>query len=749
MATKKTQSTGDGAQDRPSPWRDVNTFLKDGWPSFVETHSDGSPQAEALDGAVTEAFTLWGAPVPPDLASLFEPLASRASPPLAQFSIGSYVPRLAKIGNLAEQRLVAAQHYRPLWKELLAGVVEVGSTSAGDIWMYGREPQRGNARAQIYLYNHETEELETPQAADLDALVFRAALVRAHQQGEVDAATLATAGKALEGRVGDLCFEDVFPGLTPYKADAEPAYSNDLRAGWLATLLTEVDASDTELRGAFSLEMNKPLTEALLASNVERFKHFPPAAFYFCLASFFAGDDARLAQALELSRLSEAPLVKDLVTLVEELRAGRKALGIIPDVQALRARVMALELWDPESRARAFEKAVAAAQEPVARAAKEGTLDAFAWASAKDSAVLSAVEKAYADDASMAQTLSLVSRWTNEEGYRDEAVIAQLIEEGDRRLAPLLVARARNEEDRASGLALDVLAEWAEPRSVELVKDTAKVVDRFHLKRHAFIRLVQGVGDPVHAKDLLAIMRAHPPKEGDSGRNKMLAAVTFALGELGDPAAGGVLLPYLDSQATDVGSEAPIPFCDAVLFAVGALGEPRALAPLVAKVEANKWAPSGSPALCFALGRLASDSDAETRQTVVSMLDANRITRFTEIGMDQQPRQRTRASLFSEVGGQTRTTACQLMLEDALAGLTEGAAREDALANVRELVTGVLVGWESRQNVQWRGYEGYALLAWALLALRRHPELGCELAKPFVGFSVPLVRHLAKQVVRG
>lgn len=748
MATKETKST-DGAQDLPLPWNDAGKFLKGGWPSFVETHSDGSPQAEALDGAVTEAFQLWGAPLPSDLALLFEPLASRSSPALAQFAPGSYAPRLAKMGNLAEQRIVAAQQYRPLWKELLAGVVEIGSTSVGDIWMYGREPQRGTARAQIYLYNHETEALEMPQAADLDALVFCAALVRAHRKGEVDAATFAAAGKSLDGRVGDLFFAGVFPGLKSYTAEGKPAYNNDLRGGWLATLLTEVDASDRELRGAFNLEINKPLTEELLASSVERFKHFPPAAFYFCLASFFSGDDARLTQALELSRLSEAPLIKDLVTLMEELRAGRKQLGIIRDVQALRARVMALELWDPEAGARTFEKAVAAAQEPVSRAAKEGTLDALAWASAKDAAVLAAVEKAYAEDASMAPTLSLLSRWTNEDGYRDEAVIAQLIAEGDRRLVPLLAARARKEEDGSSLIALDVLAEWAEPRSVELVKDTARVVDRFHLKRHAFIRLVQGVGDPANAKDLLAIVQAHPPKEGDSACNKMLAALTVALGELGDPAAGDALLPYLDTQMTDVGSEAPIPFHDAVLFALGALGEARALAPLVAKVEANKWAPSGSPALCFALGRLAEGADAATREKVVSMLDANRITRFTDTGLDKQTQQRTQASLFNEVGGQTRTTASQVMLEDALTGLTEGAAREEALANVRELVTGVLEGWASRQDAQWRGYEGNALLAWTLLALRRHPELGRELANPFVGFSVPLVRHLAKQVARG
>lgn len=274
MATKKTTST-DGVQDLPPPWHDAGQFLKEGWPSFVETHSDGSPRAEAVDGAVTEAFQLWGAPVPSDLALLFAPLASRSSPPLAQFTPGSYAPRLAKTGNLAEQRIVAAQQYRPLWKELLAGVVEIGSSAAGDIWMYGREPQLGDVRAQIYLYNHETEELETPQAADLDALVFRAALVRAHRRGQVDSATFAAAGKSLDGRIGDAFFEDVFPGLTSYEAERVPAYNNDLRGGWLATLLTEVDASDRELRNAFNLKINKPLTEELLASNAERFTQFP------------------------------------------------------------------------------------------------------------------------------------------------------------------------------------------------------------------------------------------------------------------------------------------------------------------------------------------------------------------------------------------------------------------------------------------------------------------------------------------
>ncbi|GEN10074.1 hypothetical protein SAMN05443572_10723 [Myxococcus fulvus] len=747
MATKK-KATARGSKELPLPWNDAGRFLKEGWPSFVETHSDGAAKAEALEGAVKESFQLWGESLPKDLALLFAPLASRPAPALAELTLGSHAPWLAKTGNLAEQRIVAAQQYRPLWKELVAGVVEIGSTSSGDIWMYGREPQRGKARAQIYLYSHESDTLETPQAKDLDALLFRAALVQAQRQGKVDAATFTAAGESLQGNVGDLSYEDVFPKLKSYKAETEPAYDNDLRGGWLATLLTEVDASDAELRGAFSLDSNEPLTEELLASSVERFKHFPPAAFYFCLASFFAGDDARLTQALELSRLSEAPLVKDLVTLMEELRAGRKQLGVIRDVHALRARVMALELWDPEAPARAFQKAVAEAAEPVARAAKEGTLDALAWASVKDRAVLAAVEKAYAEDATMAPTLGLLSTWSDEEGYRDEEVIAELLEKGDRRIVPLLVSRAL-QEDRESNIAMDVLAEWAEPRSVESLRDTAKGVDRFHIKRHMFIRLVQSVGDRGNAKDLVAILKANPPREEDGEGEKMLAALAVALGELGDPSAADALLRYLDTQLEDVGTEAPIHFGDAVLYALGALGEARALAPLMARVEANKWAPSESPGLCFALGRLAAGADAGTRRKVAAMLEAVRITQFKLEGSDGKVRPRTRASLFNEVGGQTMTTACQVMLEDALVGLTEGAAREEALAHLKDLVPAVLTGWEARQDDQWSGYDGYALLAWTLMALRRHPDLGRGLASPFVDFSVPLVRHLAKQVVRG
>ncbi|TQF17558.1 hypothetical protein FJV41_02825 [Myxococcus llanfairpwllgwyngyllgogerychwyrndrobwllllantysiliogogogochensis] len=743
MASKKKSTSSESPV--AASWSQVGKFLGTQWPSFVEKHSAGK-KPWSRGGPISDAFASWGQPLPKDLTQLLQPLAECEPPPLEELTLGSDAPRTTP-GNLMEQRIVAAQSYRPLWKELTGGFVEIGATSSGDLWLYAREPQRGKARAQIYLFNHETDGIEAPQAENLDALVFRAALVRAHARGEVDAETFKQARQKLDTCVGELGFEETLAGVKPYVAKEEPAYKNDLRAGWLVTLLTEVGASDAELRGAFDVEMNPPLTEERLATSAERFKTYPPAAFYFCMASFFAGDEARLTQALELCRLSDAPLVKDLVALMEELRAGRKQLGAISDVQALRQRVMGLALWDEEGRARAKEKEAAAAAVKVASAAREGSLDALAWEAVKDPALGAAIQEAYAADPSMQATVALMSAWKDEENYRDEGVIAELIAEGDRRATPLLISIARYGEGGEDLIALEVLAAWAEPRAVELVRDAAFAEDRFHLKRHLFIQLIQALGDKANTKHLLAVLRMYPLKDGDSERNRMLGALVFALGELGDPAVGDTLLRYLERTVDAVGKEAPISFSEAVCYALGAVGETRALAPLLARFEEKPWKLSSSPATCFALGRLAGTADPASREKALALLESNRFSKGFFIDVNKQKHPNTIAGLFRDVGGLTVAASGQLMLEVAMAGLTEGARREEALANLRELVTGVLTQWEARSSKYWTGYDGYALLAWALLALRAHPDLGRELARPFVTSDVPLVRLLAKQVV--
>lgn len=105
------------------------------------------------------------------------------------------------------------------------------------------------------------------------------------------------------------------------------------------------------------------------------------------------------------------------------------------------------------------------------------------------------------------------------------------------------------------------------------------------------------------------------------------------------------------------------------------------------------------------------------------------------------------AGLFRDVGGQTTSTACYIAIDDARASLaTTTADRQAALATLKDMVTGVLSRWEERSSQYWGGYDGYALLFWCLLTLRRHPELGRELAAPFVRFDVPLIRAMATTI---
>lgn len=371
-------------------WTDVKGFLRDGWPTRVKATSDASVGARA-----TESFRRWGLPVPKDLALFYAPL-QKGAPALFERAVRSYAPEL-KAGNLAEQLLVAAQRYRPLWAEVFGACVEIGSTSNGDLWMYAFDPAVDHA-PQIVLYAHESDELEL--ASDgLGAAVLRSAVVTAHEEGDINDKGLTAATKALEKHVTNAWpFEERL-----HVADEAKTSDDDInqycygRARWLITLLTEDDASDAAIRGGFDVEMNSPLSLEMFDGREALFAAFPPAPFYYCLRAFFQGDAPVLDKALELAKASKAPLVKDLIVLMGALRKGQKKLGVISDVAALRKRVTALALGKPTT----AQQATLPSPEAEAKAAvaeRDGTLEELAWSAVgTDIGTLKAVVNRWAE----------------------------------------------------------------------------------------------------------------------------------------------------------------------------------------------------------------------------------------------------------------------------------------------------------------------------------------------------------------
>lgn len=65
----------------------------------------------------------------------------------------------------------------------------------------------------------------------------------------------------------------------------------------------------------------------------------PPTALYWLWRLYFEGYDEALDSVLDAARSSESTFIKDAVRLVEELRQGRRELGTVADVAALREEV--------------------------------------------------------------------------------------------------------------------------------------------------------------------------------------------------------------------------------------------------------------------------------------------------------------------------------------------------------------------------------------------------------------------------
>jgi len=181
---------------------------------------------------------------------------------------------------------------------------------------------------------------------------------------------------------------------------------------------------------------------------------------------------------------------------------------------------------------------------------------------------------------------------------------------------------------------------------------------------------------------------------------------------------------------------------DAVLYTLGELDAQEALPGLLALADTD--ALYGSVGLRWALGCLASRADTATRERVRTRLEVVRISEQTLRRRDGTVSNRSISGLFDpNLGNQEEDIASEIAGEHSLILL--GGSK----APLRELVSGVLDTWTDRQESRvWGGYSANSMLQWALIALRHHPDIGTERARPFLLSTIPLARTLATQLFR-
>jgi photosystem II stability/assembly factor-like uncharacterized protein len=198
-------------------------------------------------------------------------------------------------------------------------------------------------------------------ADSLDSLVYLAALRGAHRDDKISDDALQIGLRKLAGRTA--------PTLDPKRRDTEFLF---FRSRWISALLQNRLGDVAQL---FNADFNQIVPADQLPARYDACERFIPTALYSMWRAYLF-DEPELARYLEIGRRHKARLVRDAVALIDELRAGRKQLGAIADIQAHLAAFRALDLDPRRAEARKREADERAAAEARAKTLANEELDA-------------------------------------------------------------------------------------------------------------------------------------------------------------------------------------------------------------------------------------------------------------------------------------------------------------------------------------------------------------------------------------
>ncbi|SDU36826.1 toxin-antitoxin system YwqK family antitoxin [Halopseudomonas salegens] len=278
-----------------------------------------------------------------------------------------------------------------------------GDCNGWCIGLFDRDAEHGGSgsnecKPQIYFWDHDIDGFEQPQYGSLDDFLWHLCIEAACYQERLseEAAKRARMQQFVEPQksMSDTCFFQ-------------------FRAYWLTELMKYTGSTESPknrlryLNTSFNSNLNKPINEEVHQARLRTGKDLPPTALYTLWRYFWFGHEARLREALDAYREAPAKLTRDCVALIEELLAERNTLPGIPDVRALRAALLTLDL-DPDRKSeREAEQAALAEQKLAALTAEipalqQQGLDALierAWDVVDDKQSLQLLAKEVSKDA--------------------------------------------------------------------------------------------------------------------------------------------------------------------------------------------------------------------------------------------------------------------------------------------------------------------------------------------------------------
>lgn len=575
---------------------------------------EGDDHREALR---TRLEHLWGHPPAADLLTALCHAVGRGEPRLVEWRMAVDLVGDADEGERNTfEVLVACNQDNYLGYELcelFAGVVWVGSLGNGDGYLVSvLEPQLWpERRGLVYLFDHEERDIGRPVAIDLDHLAYLTAVQDAWTASEcIRPETLQTAIARLAGRVrapwhfASLLETAGASDLEPLEPESADSHYLGYISGWIIGLLRGDDLDDVQ--GAFDPE-NFPVLEAKpWPERLELCAGTVSIGLYWMWRLFFFGDDARVRDLVAACKQSPARLLRDSARLLEAVLDGRREVGAIEDIHALRAAFIALDLDPARAQARAAELATAeaAAEQHAAEVAAsvagatDDTLLGLAWTHVDSPVWLDAIAARWRSDG--APTWGVLDRLAEARSLaepRSAALADRLKTEADPRLPPLLVGRVLH---GGSAIDRELLVHLAPP---EAAAPLLTLLTRDAAHRHGAVAAatVLGIVRDGAAVPQLAAALSLPVDDGDAFRHRefVMASIT-ALGRIGTADARRALVDALGTHPTAT-----------VASALADAGAVEAFAALCARVATEP-----SAALLWALARLAESAPPSEREAL-------------------------------------------------------------------------------------------------------------------------------------
>lgn len=244
---------------------------------------------------------------------------------------------------------------------LFIGAVKIGNFGDSDgvyatIFRPLEDPPAPNA---IYLWSHETYYADDVLALSPDSFAYQVDLARDCEAGELSETGMARAWAGLAGKIhatwAIACgLEESIESEVEGAPDRDSFYT-DLdprgkilrsfwRGQWIAHLLREDGRRRLDdVKDCFRPSLNPPYTQEDHEEELARGERLPATAIYLLWRCFWFDQKDRLAQCMETYKTHEAPVVRDLVELLEDLENGG-GLQAIKDLRKTKEEFLSLDL---------------------------------------------------------------------------------------------------------------------------------------------------------------------------------------------------------------------------------------------------------------------------------------------------------------------------------------------------------------------------------------------------------------------